>query len=370
VTACDACLRRAHLIGLLAPRIADLLDRPGRRAPGLLGLPEADLLAGVAGRDSDEVRAALRRFDVDAERDRLAALGVHAGCRHGSGYPESLSDLTDAPAVLFSTSPTPLGEGDPGPAVAIVGTRAASPYGLEVAHALGRGLAAAGVTVVSGLALGIDAAAHRGCLDGNGHTIAVLACGVDVPYPLRHRHLYERIVDRGAVVAELPAGQRPFRWSFPARNRIMAGLADMVVVVEAADPSGSLITSEFARDLGRAVGAVPGRITSRMAAGTNGLLRDGAIPVTGVTDVLDELFGVGVRPAGSERQAAGKEAPPLRGDLRRVLDAVEAGAAAGRIAAATGLSASTVRASLARLEAMGLVARSGLGSYERTADLR
>ena len=358
--ACDACLRRAHLLGLLAPRIADLLDRPGRRAPGLLALSEDDLIAGVAGAGADEVRSALKRFDVAAERDRLDALGVHAVCRHGAGYPGSLTDLSDPPAALFSTRPAVI---EQGPVVAIVGTRAASPYGLEVAHALGRGLAAADVTVVSGLALGIDAAAHRGCLDGDGHTVAVLACGVDVPYPRQHRRLYERIVQRGAVVAEVPPGQRPFRWSFPARNRIMAALADMVVLVEAADPSGSLITAEFARDLGRAVGAVPGRITSRMAAGTNGLLRDGAIPVTGVADVLDELFGAGVRPSPPEER-------PVVGDLRRVLDAVEAGVSAGEIAPLAGLSASEVRAALARLEAMGLIARAGFGSYERTACMR
>ena len=358
MNACDRCLRRAHLIGLLAPRIADLLDRPGRRAAGLLGLPERDLVAGVAGEADEDVQEALERFDAAAERDRHREVGIHAGCRHGSGYPVRLTDLTDPPAVLFSSSLEPLA--DAGPVVAIVGTRAASPYGLEVAHSLGRGLAAAGVTVVSGLALGIDGAAHRGCLDGGGHTIAVLACGVDVPYPRTHRRLYERIVERGAVVSELPPGQRPFRWSFPARNRIMAALADMVVLVEAADPSGTLITAEFARDLGRSVGAVPGRITARMAEGTNGLLRDGAIPVTGVGDVLDELFGAGMRPPSRPETR-------LRGDLRRVLDAVEASAPPGEIAHMTGLTAAEVRASLAQLEAQGHVVRSGLGSYERAA---
>jgi len=366
VRACDRCLRRSHLIGLLAPRIAGLLDRPGRRrAPGLLALSDRDLTSAVAGQAAGEVRAALRRFDPAAERERIGTLGLHAACRHGRGYPESLSDLTDAPAVLFSTSPAPLGAGDGGPVVGIVGTRAASPYGLEVAHALGRGLGAAGVPVVSGLALGIDAAAHRGCLDAGGHTIAVLAGGVDVPYPRQHTRLHERIAARGAIVSEMPPGRRPFKWSFPARNRIMAGLADMVVLVEAADPSGSLITAEFARDLGRAVGAVPGRITARMAAGTNGLLRDGAIPVTGVRDVLDELFGAGV---GAARAVEASE--PADATLRGVLQAVEADVAPGEIAAATGLAAADVRAALARLEAMGLVARSGLGSYRRIAALR
>lgn len=365
--ACDPCLRRAHLIGLLAPRIADLLDRPGRRAAGLLALPEEELIAGVAGSDGDEARTAVKRFDASAARERLATLGAHAACPHGAGYPAALSDLDDPPAALFSTSDAPLGE--PGPIVAIVGTRAASPYGLEVAHGLGRGLAKAGVTVVSGLALGIDAAAHRGCLDGGGRTLAVLGCGVDVPYPRRHVRLYERIVERGAVLSEMPPGSRPFRWSFPARNRIMAALAEMVVLVEAADPSGTLITAEFARDLGRAVGAVPGRVTSRIAAGTNALLRDGAIPVTSVSDVLDELFGAGMRPR-EDREGAIVEDLPVAGDLRRVLDAVEAGVAPGEIGARCELSAAEVRAALARLEALGMVARSGLASYERTADLR
>ena len=189
--------------------------------------------------------------------------------------------------------------------MAIVGTRNPSPYGREVAHSLGRGLGAAGVPVVSGLALGIDATAHRGCLAGGGLPVAVLACGPDVAYPRRHRALHRDVCARGAVLSELPPGVQPFRWSFPARNRIMAGLARMTVVVEAADPSGSLITSDFARDLGRSVAAVPGHVTARMARGTNGLLRDGAVPVTGPADVLDELFGAGVRhvrPDGRRRR--------------------------------------------------------------------
>ena len=359
--ACDRCLRRAHLIGLLAPRIAGLLDRPGARAPGLLALPDDELVAAVAGGRAGEVREELRGFDVAAERRRLAAIPAFAACPDGEGYPARLSDLTDPPAALFSTSDRLRSDG---PVVAIVGTRAASPYGLEVAHALGRGLGAAGVSVVSGLALGIDAAAHRGCLDAGGRTIAVMAGGVDVPYPRQNRRLHERILARGTVISEMPPGRRPFRWSFPARNRIMAGLAEMSVIVEAADPSGSLITAEFARDIGRGVGAVPGRITARTAAGTNALLRDGAIPVTGVQDVLDELFGAGVRPA------AAAIATGELGDRRlgEVLQAIEAGSGPGQIVAATAASAAEVRAALARLEALGLITRTGLGSYERVVD--
>ena len=167
--------------------------------------------------------------------------------------------------------------------------------------------------VVSGLALGIDATAHRGCLDGGGAAFAVLACGPDVAYPRRHRRLHERIRENGLVLSELPPGTPPFRWSFPARNRIMAALSRLTVVVEAADPSGSLITADFARDLGRSVAAVPGRVTSKVARGTNGLLKDGAVPITSTEDVLDELFGVGARhPPAPSHSVREPEDPGLR----------------------------------------------------------
>ena len=358
--ACDECLRRAWLLGLLAPRIAALLERPRPRPAGLLALPEDELLSAVAGRDRTRASSELDRFRPDAERERLERLDVHAACRHDPSYPQPLEVLDDPPAVLFSTADPPLPERDP--AVTVVGARAASPYGLEVAYELGRGLGAAGVTVVSGLALGIDAAAHRGCLDAGCSAAAVLGGGVDRPYPRHNLDLYERLRDQGSVLSEMPPGQRPFRWSFPARNRIMAALGGVTVLVEAADPSGSLITAAFARDLGRPVGAVPGRVTSHLAAGANGLLRDGAIPVTCTQDVLDELFGVGTR------TVPGRAPPPsLDPTLQQVLEGVDAGRTPGEIGAACGLSAAATRGALARLEAEGLVARSGLGGYERRA---
>ena len=188
--------------------------------------------------------------------------------------------------------------------MAVVGSRRPSPYGLEMARSLGRGLAAAGIVVVSGLALGIDAAAHRGCLEVAGVPVAVLAGGPDLPYPRSHRRLYAEVVATGLVLSEMPPGQRAFRWSFPARNRLMAGIAGMTVVVEAAEPSGSLITAEFAQDLGRVVGAVPGRVTARMAAGSNALLRDGAAVVRSPEDVLDDLLGAGAASRRAPRRRA------------------------------------------------------------------
>jgi DNA processing protein len=249
------------------------------------------------------------------------------------------------------------------PAVTIVGTRRASPYGTEVAYALGRGLGACGVPLVSGLALGIDGTAHRGCLDGGGVPVAVVAGGPDVVYPRRHRSLHERVREAGLVLSELPPGTEPYRWSFPARNRIMAGLARMTVVVEAADPSGSLITAEFAKDLGRCVAAVPGRITSTLARGTNNLLKDGATPISGTEDVLDELFGVGVRRA---TELSGSRPAPSDPFLRVVLESAEGNHSVEAVACDAGATVPETRAALGRLEADGYLVRGELGGWERT----
>ena len=234
-----------------------------------------------------------------------------------------------------------------------------------MASALGRGLGAAGVTVVSGLALGVDAAAHRGALDAAGPTVGVLGCGADTVYPRTNRTLYGRVRAEGAVVSELPPGQPPARWTFPARNRIMAGIARVIVVVEAAKRSGSLITAGFAEDLGREICAVPGRVTSRIAAGVNQLLVDGAHLVRGPEDVLDLLFGAG----GWEGPASDKPSAEARLErpLRRVLRSVENGDSVDDAARGAQLSASELRAALGQLELLGLIRRDRLGAYERVA---
>jgi DNA processing protein len=308
----------------------------------------------------------LERFDVASARRDIARARLHAVCRHAALYPKPLSGLDDPPAVLHSTAPPErLFELCSGPMVAVVGARCASAYGLEVATELGRTLSRAGVTVVSGLALGIDAAAHRGALDGGGRTIAVLGCGADVRYPRTNRGLYERIREAGAVLAELPPGQEAAKWTFPARNRIMAGLAGVTVVVEAAERSGSLITAHFAADLGRDVAAIPGRVTSRVSAGTNALLHDGAAVVRGAEDVLDLLFGAGNWDAGAVSGRGDEES--LEASLRGVLRAIEAGDELDRAARAAGLDGGELRAALGRLELLGFVRRNGLGAYERAA---
>jgi DNA processing protein len=363
--ACAECLRRSYLIAYLAPRIAGLLARRDGGSPGLLALDEERLIEAVAGRRGDGARRLVGEFCGASAQRALECAGVRALCRHGRAYPEPLRQLVDPPAALFFTGPADrLARLTREPVVAVVGARRASGYGEEVAYELGRGLGAAGVTVVSGLALGIDAAAHRGCLDAGGGALAVLAGGTDVPYPRANRALYERVLQRGTLVSELPPGQRPFRWSFPARNRVMAGLSAMTVVVEAADPSGSLITAAYAADLGRTVGAVPGPVTARRSAGSNRLLRDGAPVIRGAGDVLDELFGVG---AGAAVPAPPRAADQLSPRLREVLDAVEAGQGLEAIAHGAGLTAAELRRVLGQLESLRLVRRSGLAGYERTA---
>jgi DNA processing protein len=276
--------------------------------------------------------------------------------------------MPDAPAVLHvAGDPAELlaaGDDVEPCAAAVVGARRATEYGLEVARELGRELGAAGVRVVSGLALGIDSAAHAGALAGGGATVAVLAGSAEVAYPASKRRLYAEIVRRCCVVSEMPPGYRPYRWNFPARNRIIAGLAAVTVVVEAAARSGSLITAELAMGLGRAVGAVPGPVLGERSAGTNGLLHDGAHVVRGAQDVLDVLLAHGfTTPA---LVPAGRAAPP-EPELAALLDHVDAGRATpGAVAAATGdLTAATV--GLARLELLGHVRRVPGGRYVRTA---
>lgn len=372
IDVCDSCLRRSLLIAHLAPGIAGLLGRPRRRVGSLLALPERELLLAAAGRGVRTALAFLDELDPEAERGRLEAGEGMALCMHAARYPQLLAELEDRPVVLYlagrEDALDALGRE---PAVAIVGTRRPSDYAREVARALGRGLGACGIPVVSGLALGVDGTAHRGCLEGGGLPIAVLACGPDVVYPRRHRGLFDQVRAAGLVLSELPPGTRPFRWSFPARNRIMAGLARMTVVVEAGEPSGSLITSDFARDLGRCVAAVPGRVTSRVARGSNRLLQDGALTVMGTEDILDELYGVGRRPPGCRTPPAqiglAARSQPVSAELRRVLEAAERHDSVEAIAAAARLSPARARAALGRLEADGHLVRRRLGGWEPSA---
>jgi DNA processing protein len=360
--ACDPCLRRLHLLGLLAPYIErGATGNPGRRSPQLLALSDADLIRAVGGRKAERLAAAAAEIDPGAVAGTIAAVGCWAVCSHDRRYPSQLRDLGDAPPALVGRGGAErLALLRPEATVTVVGARRATSYGREQAGAIAAELAAAGFAVVSGLAWGVDGAAHQGAVE-RGFTAAVLGCGADVAYPRHHCRLYERIGGSGLILSELPPGTPAWRWAFPARNRIMAALGTMTIVVEAAAHSGSLITAELATDLGRDVGAVPGPVGARMSIGTNQLLADGARLVRGAQDVLDALIGPGAAPPPSC-------GPSLDGRLGTVLDRVEEGDRdSDSIALALACGGAEATASLARLERLGYLQRSFAGTYSRTS---
>lgn len=287
-------------------------------------------------------------------------------------YPSSVAELAERPGVAGSPPASIWGVGDrslltdldPGLAVTIVGSRRPSAYGLEVAESLGGELAAAGLTVISGMAIGVDAAAHRGALAAGGASIAVLAGGPDDPYPPSQRLLHARLLESGAAIAERPHGEEPpGPWAFRERNRIMAALSAATIVVEAAERSGSLITARIATELGRRVCCVPGRIGSTLAGGPNGLIRDGAELIRGADDFLDGAIGIG------ERHARRASIADLEPELERLLVVVDGGAGTPDAIAAScaGTTAAEVAVGLVRLEILGLIRCDAQGRYETRA---
>jgi DNA processing protein len=359
--ACPECLRRSWLLALLGPYIERIATgEPGSRSPELLRLSSEELVEVAAPDVAEHLLARVEALSERQLRDQLQAANCWACCRHGDLYPDSLRDAADAPWALLGRGDARLLDGlEPFGAVTIVGARRATSYGREVARELGRELAASGLVVVSGLAFGIDACAHRGAVDA-GRTIAVLGCGPDVAYPASHRSLWRRICEEGLVLSEFPPGATPWKWTFPARNRIMAALAGMTVVVEAAVRSGSLITADLAADLGRDLGAVPGPVTSRASAGPNNLLAGGACVVRDAQDVLDAMLGAGA-------QRLERSGPPLDPVLATVLAAVDAGASScDAVAVSIEIPGPAAAAALARLELLGYVNCSRLGVYART----
>lgn len=327
---------------------------------------EAPAVGAVLGRDP-RGRAArwavqARHLDPEELMARHRSAGVTLLTPWHAQWPARLVDDPEPPAVLCT-------RGDPaalaGPACAIVGTRSCTGEGRRTSHDLGRDLADAGVAVVSGLALGIDAAAHRGAVaagPGAGSPVGVVAGGVDVTYPPSHAGLFDEVAANGVVLSEAPLGTPPERWRFPARNRLIAALADVVVVVESHDRGGSLYTVDAAIERGRTVGAVPGPVRSPASAGTNALLADQALVVRDAGDVLVAL-GLGrspLAPAGGAPTTVAVE-----GADAKVLDVVGfAPTATDEVVAATALGLGAALTALHRLVAAGLV-EAGPGCWSR-----
>jgi DNA processing protein len=288
--------------------------------------------------------------------------GVRSCCSHDAYFPGPLNDLDDRPRVIYYCGDQLLLStigGDP--TAAIVGSRRATPTGREVAYRMARELTAAGIIVVSGMAFGIDAAAHRGALAAGGLTVAVLAGSPGVAHPAAHAALHREIAGAGIVLSEFPPKSRVARWGFPARNRLIAALSRVTVIVEGKERSGALYTTDFATQLGRTVAAVPGSVTSPLSVAPNALLFDGAQLVRGGRDVVELLFGPQHGPLFEPTMATAALEPCLA----QVFEAVQAGAvdASAVAGAVEGLSPSKARTALGRLELQGLVRRGEDGEY-------
>lgn len=264
---------------------AAALDRPASELIKLAGLSPR-MVQNILGESSPVVHEGL---------EALKKYEIHLISYWDQDYPESLRQIHDPPALLYVRGRLPASE-----CFAIVGSRSATAVGLGLAQEIAEELASRGLTIVSGLARGIDSAAHRGALKASGATIAVLGCGVDYIYPPENKQLYQQILENNAIISEFPPGTRPMPGHFPGRNRIISGLSRGVLIVEAADQSGSLITGDFALEQGRELFAVPGMVRAATSCGTNRLIKQGAQVVTEAADILENLWPK--LPSAAQRQ--------------------------------------------------------------------
>lgn len=314
--------------------------------------------AGLDKRSIDNLVRARHEFDLEQEWRRIRNAGVQVVTWQDSDYPANLKSLENCPPLLYVRGT--LCEDDVW-SIAIVGTRRASVYGREVSGRLASDLARAGVTIVSGLALGIDTIAHRTALDAGQRTIAVLGSGVDQIYPPENRGLAAQIAENGAVVSEYPLGTRPEANNFPPRNRVISGLSKAVVIVEAPKRSGALITARFAAEQGRDVFAVPGNITSPGSAGCNDLIRKGAAPLLESQDVLDQLKLEHLVEVKYQQQAL-----PLDPDEDRILEYLSLEPIhVDDLVRRSELPSAQIASMLTMLELKGLVRQVGVLSYVR-----
>lgn len=312
---------------------------------------------GVGPKLAEKIVRAKDEIDPDAELAACERLGVRLVPRGEAGYPEALAEIPDPPSLLYVRGAI---EERDGLAVAIVGSRHCTPYGLRIADRLGASLGRVGITVVSGLARGIDAAAHRGALRAGGRTIAVLANGLDQIYPPEHEELAREVATSGAVISEMPTGQQPIAGLFPQRNRIISGLSLGVVVVEATPRSGSLSTAGHATEQNREVFAVPGPVDSLASVGCHRLIRDGARLVETVDDILEELGPLvrDLRPTPEEPPVHRPAELSLSEQERSILGRLgDEPIPIDAIIAGSGLVASQVMATLSVLEMRRLVRR-------------
>jgi DNA processing protein len=347
--------------GIGPTRVRRLLNHFGDLQDGWGATAMELAAAGLDRRGIENTIAARRGIDLDAEMERIAAQGIEVLTWDDPGYPRLLKPIPAAPPLIYvlgSLKP------DDDWAVAVVGTRRATSYGREAAADLAGALAHNRITVVSGLARGIDGLAHRAALDAGGRTIAVLGSGVDVIYPPEHARLARDIVANGAIVSDYPLGTQPEARNFPARNRIVSGLALGVLVVEGSEDSGSMITADCALEQGREVFAVPGSIFAAHSHGTNRLIQQGAKMVTGVQDILEEL-----NLTQASQQMDVRSVIPDTPTEATLLDQLSAEPRhMDELVRATGLATAEVSATLAMMELKGMVRQVGGMTYVLARD--
>jgi DNA processing protein len=347
--------------GIGPARLRALLDYFGTVEQAWLAPADALREIGLDRRSLANLLQARSELDLAAELDRVQKAGIEVLTWEDPRYPERLQMISDPPPVLYVR-----GEFLPQDdwAVAMVGTRHASTYGREAARQLAGDLARAGVTIISGLARGIDAQVHRAVLDAGGRTLAVLGSGVDIIYPHDNFDLAREIIARGALISEYPLGTQPEASNFPPRNRIISGLSRGVIVVEAGEQSGALITADFAAEQGRDVFAVPGSIFQRGSRGTNRLIRDGAQPVLSANDVLEALNMTAV----AQHMEARTLLPADETETLLLKQLSEEPAHVDDVGRAAGLPIATVSSTLALMELKGLVRQVGGMNYVRARE--
>jgi DNA processing protein len=345
-----------RIAGIGAVRLRGLIEHfdnleSAWKAPG-----DALRAAGLGPQTIDALLVARREMDPEGELRRVEALGARVVTWDDAEYPVRLKEIAAPPPVLYVLGAT---DASDQVSVAVVGTRRPTAYGQQVARQLAGELARAGLTIISGLARGIDAIAHRAALDAGGRTIAVLGSGIDVVYPPEHRALAGGIIESGALITDYCVGRQPEAANFPARNRIISGLSLAVVVVEAGETSGALLTADFAAEQGREVLAVPGSIYNRASAGCNRLIQNGARPLLSATDVVEALdLEVTVR------QSEARQRLPEDAVERQVLAALSHEPThVDDVAAHCGLPVSQVNACLTMLELKGRARQVGGTSF-------
>jgi DNA processing protein len=328
---------------------------------------ELESVRGVGPETSLALVSWRTHFDLPREEERLARADATFITTRDVGYPRLLKEISDPPIGLYRKGNYLFEQ----PCMAIVGSRRTTLYGQAVAKKLGAQLAQLGFCVVSGLARGIDTAAHEGALSVGGKTAAVLGCGIDIVYPPENLDLYRRIVETGAVLSEFPFGRKADRQSFPMRNRVVSGISEGVVVVESDVQGGAMITARFAGEQGRLIFAVPGRIDQATSHGCHQLIRDGATLLTGVDDILSELSYLnGLHPKTAsltdEPSLLEQLAPQLDESERKVMACFKGGAMLGvdALMAASGLGSPAVSAALMGLELKKLIAKRADGMFE------